>query len=114
MHQGSCIVNEVDLDTSLSAFRTLPVGVVVWQLRDPRDLRSLRLVGGNTAAERELRASIDFAVGKPVTESFPKLLETAIPTRFKQVVMSGKPDTFGELLYQDSRIPESVGDRCCG
>jgi hypothetical protein len=108
MHQGACAVREVDLDTSLLAFRDLPVGVAVWQLRDSRDVRSLRLVGVNPACERELRAPLKFALGKPITESFPKLLDTSIPDRYRQVIVSGKPETFGELVYRDARVPEGV------
>ncbi len=122
MRQGARTVHEVDLDTSLNAFRGLPVGLAVWQLRDSRDLRSLRLIGANPAADRELRASIGFAFGKSISEAFPKLLDTPIPERYRQIVLSGKPETFGELTYQDARIAESVfwvdcfplPDRCIG
>ena len=108
MQTGACTVREVDLATSLRAFRGLPVGVVVWRLRDSRDVRSLQLVGANPASERELRVPLDFAVGKPIADSFPNLLDTPIPEQYRKVVLSGKPDTFGELAYRDSRIPEGV------
>jgi hypothetical protein len=108
MHQGACAVREVDLDTSLRAFHSLPTGVAVWQLRDARDVRSFRFVGVNPAGERELRAPLAFAVGKSITECFPKLLDTPVPERYRSVVLSGKPDTFGELVYRDARIPEGV------
>jgi hypothetical protein len=108
MHQGACTLHEVDLHTSLNAFRGLPVGVAVWQLRDTNDVRSLRLVGVNPAAERELRAPLAFAVGKSISNSFPKLLDTPVPERYRRVVLSGKPYTFGELEYHDARIPEGV------
>jgi hypothetical protein len=108
MHPGACTLSEVDLDTSLRAFRGLPVGVAVWQLRDPKDVRSFRFVGVNPACERELRAPLGFALGKAMTECFPKLLDTPVPERYRSVVLSGKPDTFGELVYRDARIPEGV------
>src|ERR1700755_2074813 len=122
MHQGACTAREVDLETSLRAFHTLPTGVAVWQLRDVRDARSLRFVGVNPAFERELRTPIGFAIGKSITECFPRFLETPVPERYRQVVLSGKPDTFGELTYADSRIPEGtfwidcfpLPDRCVG
>ncbi len=122
MHQGACTAREVDLETSLRAFHPLPVGVAVWQLQDAREVRSLRFVGINPAGERELRAPLGFAVGKPITECFPKLLDTPIPERYKSVIVSGKPETFGELVYCDARIPQGVfwvdcfplPDRCVG
>ena len=122
MHQGACTLNEVDLHSSLNAFRGLPVGVAVWQLRDTKDVRSFRLVGANPAAERELRAPLGFAVGKSITDCFPKLLDTPVPERYRRVILSGKPDTFGEFEYRDARIPQGVfwvdcfplPDRCVG
>jgi hypothetical protein len=122
MHQGACTVREVDLQASLLAFRDLPVGVAVLQLVDPKDVGSLHLIGANRAAERELRAPIGLAVGKSIAEAFPKFLETPVAERYRQVALSGKPDTFGEFTYQDPRIPEGVfwidcfplPDRCVG
>src|ERR1700761_1905668 len=122
MHQGACTVHEVDLVTSLRAFHSLPVGVAVWQLLDARDVRSLWFVGVNPAAERELRVPLGFAVGKSIADCFPKLLDSPIPEHYKTVVLSGKPDTFGEFFYRDARIPEGVfwvdcfplPDRCIG
>ena len=108
MHQGACTVQEVDVQASLLAFRSLPVGVAVLQLLDPKDVRSLHLIGVNQAAERELRAPIGLAVGKSITETFPKFLDTPVAERYRRVALSGKPDTFGEFTYQDSRIPEGV------
>jgi hypothetical protein len=108
MHPGASTLNEVDLLASLNAFRGLPVGVAVWQLRDPNDVRSFRFVGVNPACERELRAPLGFAVGKSIAECFPKLLDTHVPERYRRVVLSGKPDTIGEFAYRDSRIPDGV------
>jgi hypothetical protein len=108
MHQGACTVAEVDLDTSLRAFRGLPTGVAVWRLQDSRNIRSLKLVGVNPACERELRAPMSFAVGKSIADCFPKLLDTPVPERYRKVILSGKPDTFGEFTYRDDRVPEGV------
>src|SRR5215813_2062887 len=108
MQSGACVVREVDLATSIRAFQSLPVGVAVWQLRDARDLRSLRFVGVNPAGERELGVSLDFALGQPISECFPLLLDTQIPEQYRRVVLSGKPDTFGELEYCDARIPQGT------
>jgi hypothetical protein len=108
MHTEACSLREIDLSSSLRAFRTLPIGVTVWQLRDPNDLRSLRLIDANPAAEREFRAPLGFAVGKPIVECFPKLLDTPLPERCRRVVLSGKPETLGEFAYRDACIPEGV------
>jgi hypothetical protein len=108
MRQGACTLNEVDLDTSLRVFRDLPVGMAVWQLQHPKDVRSLRFVGVNPAAERELRAPLSFAIGKPIGECFPGLLDTPVPEIYRRVATTGTPNTLGELAYRDSRIPDGV------
>jgi hypothetical protein len=108
MRQGACTVQEIDLSTSLQAYHGIPLGVAVWQLRHPEDLRSFHFVGTNPAFEKELGVSLAFAIGKPITECFPKLLETPLPEHYRRVALSGKPETFGELTYRDSRIPEGV------
>ena len=101
MHQGACAVREFDLKTSLLAFRDLPVGVAILQLPNPKDLRSLRLIGANQAVERELRAPIRCAIGKPIAETFPKFLDTPAAERYRQVALSGMPEILGEFTYQE-------------
>jgi hypothetical protein len=108
MRQGASAVREVDLSRSLKAFRNLPVGVAIWQLRDLKDVRSLRFVGSNPAAERELCAPVKFAVGKPITECFPKLLETHVPESCRRAILTGMPDTLGEVAYRDTHIPAGI------
>jgi PAS domain-containing protein len=122
MRTGACVLREVDLATNLRALRALPVGVVVWQLRDAKDVRSLRFVAANPASERELGVSLRFALGRRIADCFPKLLDTPIPERCRQAILSGKPHTFGEFVYHDARVPEGVfwvdcfplPDRCVG
>ena len=122
MRLGVSAVREGDLNRSLQAFRNLPVGVAVWQLHELDDLRSLRLIGFNRAAERELRAPVKFAVGKPISECFPKLLETDVPEFCRRTVLTGKPGTLGEVAYQDDHILPGIfwmdcfplPERCAG
>jgi len=108
MQPGAYTRRNVDLATSLRAFRDLPVGVAVWRLCDFNDVRSLRFVAVNPACERELRAPLGFAIGKPITECFPRLLDTPAPERCRHVALSGKPETVGEIVYQDARIPKGI------
>jgi hypothetical protein len=91
----------------LSKFRR---GVLVWQLEDLRDVRSLRLLGLNEAAERELGASGREAIGKVIAETFPALLKTDLPDRCRTVIASGQPESVGEVRYSDSRIPAPAYD----
>jgi hypothetical protein len=104
MRQGTCSLNEMDANTSLRVFQNLPLAVAVWQLHDPKDVRSLRFIGANPAAERELGTKIEYAIGKPITACFPNLLGTRAPEIYRRVALSGKPETLGELSYRDAHI----------
>jgi hypothetical protein len=108
MRQEMPVVGEIDAGRNLHFFRDLPMGVALWQLHDPRDVRSLRFLGVNPAGERELRAPVGFALGKLIADCFPKLLETQVPESCRRVALSGKPDTIGEVAYRDSHIPAGV------
>ena len=101
-------VNVADLTAQLQTFYNIHLGVLVWQLEDPRDVRSLRLLDLNGAAERELGTSVRRAVGKVIAGIFPALLNTQLPDSCRSVIVSGVPETVGEVRYADSRLPERV------
>lgn len=108
MRHGVSIVSAIGVERNLHFFRDLPMGVALWQLHDPRNVRSLRFLGVNPAGERELRAPVGFAVGKLISDCFPKLLETHVPESCRRVALSGKPCTLGEVAYHDTHIPEGI------
>jgi hypothetical protein len=105
---GSDPVHVADLAAQLQTFHNNRLGVLIWQLEDPRDVRSLRLLDLNGAAERELGTSVRRVVGKAIIEAFPALLKTPLPERCRTVIESGIPETVGEVHYADSRVPERV------
>jgi hypothetical protein len=101
-------INIGDVIARLETFRNIPVGLVVWQLQDARDVRSLRLIDCNRAAEREAGAPIRVHLGQAIADIYPGLLETDLPERYRQVVVSGKPMTLGEVCYGDMNIPKGI------
>ncbi len=108
MHKGHSAVREVDLSTkseslSRSTRRRCRLAVARSERR-PKPA----FCGVNPAAERELCAPVKFAVGKPITECFPKLLETHVPEMLPPRVLTGMPDTFGEVAYRDAHIPAGI------
>jgi hypothetical protein len=105
---GAPPVNVSDLTAQLQTFHNNHLGVLVWRLEDPRDVRSLRLLDLNGAAERELGTSVRRAVGKAITETFPALLNTHLPERCRKVIESGIPETVGEVRYADPHMAERV------
>jgi hypothetical protein len=101
-------VRGVDLSAQMLTFHNIHLGVLVWRLEDPGDVRSLRLLDLNRAAERELGMSAREAVGKVIAEAFPALMRTDLPERCRTVVASGKPESIGEVRCADSRDQDSV------
>jgi hypothetical protein len=92
----------------MQTFHNIHLGVLVWRLEDPRDVRSLRLLDLNGAAEREVGMSARGAVGKAIAEAFPALMRTDLPDRCRTVIASGKPESIGEVRCADSRDQDSV------
>jgi hypothetical protein len=101
-------VSATDLAVQLKTWSKFRRGVLLWRLEDLGDVRSLRLLDLNDAAERELGASVRDAIGKVIAETFPALLKTDLPDRCRTVVASGQPESVGEVRYSDSRIQDSV------
>jgi len=101
-------VDAADLTVQLKTLSKFRRGVLVWQLEDLRDARSLRLLDLNEAAERELGACVREGVGKVIAETFPALLNSDLPDRCRMVIASGQPESVGEVRYSDSRIQDSV------
>jgi hypothetical protein len=98
----------IDLSAQMLTFHNIHLGVLVWRLEDPRDVRSLRLLDLNGAAERELGMSAREAVGKVIAEAFPALMRTDLPDRCRTVVASGKPESIGEVRCADTRDQDSL------
>ncbi|MGA2431004.1 MAG: PAS domain-containing protein [Candidatus Acidiferrum sp.] len=108
MAQDACSENFVDPTARLNAFHNIPVGLIVWQLKDTGDIRSLRLLAVNGAAERELGTPLRDVIGKEIGETFPSLLKTNLPVCCRRVIVSGKPETAGEVRYGDARVGGSI------
>jgi PAS domain len=100
--------NVIDSAAQLDTFHNIPLGLIVWQLKDTSDVRGLRLVAVNGAAEREFGAPLCDAIGKEIGETFPSLLKTNLPVYCGRVILSGKPETAGEVRYEDTRAPDRI------
>jgi hypothetical protein len=104
----SHLVSVADLAAQLKTWSKFRRGVLFWRLEDRRDVRSLRLLDLNEAAERELGASVREAIGKVIAETFPALLKTDLPDRCRTVIASGQPESVGEVRFSDAPIQDSV------
>jgi hypothetical protein len=104
-HEGHS-ENVGDPTAQLNTLHHIPLGLIVWQLRDASDVRSLRVLAVNGAAERELATPLGDTIGKEIAEALPGLLKTSLPDRSRRVIVSGKPETAGEVRFSDARVDD--------
>lgn len=96
---------QVDLYTTL--IEQLPIGLHVYQLEDPDDNRTLRMVMANAASEALTGAKTEQIIGKTLDENFPALREQGIPQAYARVIRSGQP-LVTQVTYGDERVREST------
>jgi PAS domain S-box-containing protein len=85
--------------------RNIHIGLLVWELAEPDNPASLRLVAANPAASRTTGLVVDSLTGKTILEIFPRLRDTDIPAYYAEVIRTGKAKDLGCLTYEDERIP---------
>ncbi|MEX0270059.1 PAS domain S-box protein [Leptolyngbyaceae cyanobacterium UHCC 1019] len=84
--------------------KRMQLGLLVWQMPDPNDVQSLRLVECNPAAQQilQITAAHDQLIGKPLAALFPELLETDIPNIYAEIIRSGEGRNLCEGCYGDT------------
>ncbi len=99
---------EATLSLYQEILRGLPVGIVVLQLENPRDVKSFRITDVNRAAALfSAGATLEDLRGRTLAE-FPKLLKTRLPRRCLDVFQSREPTNLGEISYGDEWIREGI------
>ena len=90
--------------------KQMQVGLLVWQLENPNDLTSYRLIECNPAASQilQLKTPIADLIGQPMAVVFPELVETAFPRIYADVIQSGKERDLGEIRYGDATVPAGI------
>src|SRR5262245_47142636 len=88
---------------------SLPLGVVVWQLRDAAGKENLVLVGANSAAAAMVGFDLNAFAGRPMVDVFPsstaeRMVIYAAAARGE----TGRPVALGEISYGDDRIAETT------
>jgi len=88
----------------------MQVGLLVWQLPDLEDLASFTLVECNPAAHRmlQLPIAVGDAIGKPMADLFPEMMESAFPKIYADIIRSGEERDLGEVHYGDSKVPVGI------
>jgi PAS domain S-box-containing protein len=87
--------------------RSLPLGVAILQLEDPRDVKTFRIIEINPAAGLLTGATLEDLRGRTLAE-FPRLLKTSFPRGCLEALESREPRNLGEISYGDDRIRKGI------
>jgi PAS domain S-box-containing protein len=96
LHQASDIINNMQ------------IGLYVYELENPEDDRSLRMVAANPASGALTAVRPQNLTGKYIDEIFPSLRAVGIPKRFADVVRTGRAGEFEDVYYTNERNLESA------
>ena len=81
--------------------RQMPAGLYVYELEDPHDDRSLRVIASNPAAEEITGIPESRVVGKTIDEAFPTLRAQGLPAAFARVALGGAGREWDEEVFGD-------------
>jgi PAS domain S-box-containing protein len=87
--------------------KALPLGVVLLHLEDPQDIKSLKIIDLNPAAEEITASARGDLLGKTLRD-FPRLLEAGLQGSCLAVLQSGESKTLGSISYGDERIRQGI------
>lgn len=84
-----------------SIISAIPLGIHMYTLDE-----SSRLIFSdyNPAADTILHISHNEFIGKSIEEAFPKLVETDIPSIYRQIAITGEPWSGEQVAYDEGRI----------
>lgn len=86
----------------------MPIGLHLYQLEDPDDDRTLRMISANAAAVEITGIPFKAIIGKTLDDIFPNLREAGIPQQYAEVVRTGRSCTMHNLRYADDRIKPAI------
>ncbi len=83
---------------------TMQVGLHLYHLEDLENDHTLRMIYVNRSGAKILGLTEDDLVGKTLDENFPGLREKGVPQNYAEVIRTGKPIKFEDIVYGDERI----------
>jgi PAS domain S-box-containing protein len=88
---------------NLDIAEKIQLGLLIFQLDNPQDDKSLRLVYANHAAANHTGMSIEQFAGKTINEIFPGLCSADVIPKYANVVRKQQETDVEELLYDDNQ-----------
>ena len=99
---------EEALQQAVDIFESIQTGIHIYELEDPDDDRSLRMIAANPATEKLTGIPVGEIIGKTLDENFPGLREKGIPQKYFQVIKTKIPVEINDIHYSDERIMEGA------
>jgi len=87
--------------------KSLPFGLVLLHLENPRDVKTYRIIDLNPAAAAITGSTLENLLGRTLAD-FPKLLEKIFPAECSRAFYSGEARDLGEVSYGDERIRQGI------
>jgi PAS domain S-box-containing protein len=106
-HPSDGVAAEQEASRYQGILQNIQEGIYVWQLEQPDDPRSFRLLYANAAASQLTRIPAENVVGKTIAEAFPSLMQTEVPRRLLEVVTSGQAQRIADFHFVDTRAPSA-------
>ncbi|HXV76025.1 MAG TPA: hypothetical protein VD788_06845 [Candidatus Polarisedimenticolaceae bacterium] len=85
-------------------FSELNMGLLIYHVEEPRDIRTARLIYANKTASAYTGADLKHQVGKTIFDAFPQLVDTDAPRIYFEVVNDKQARNAGIIEYQDRRV----------
>jgi hypothetical protein len=87
-----------------SIFSELNMGLLIYHLEDPGDVRTARLIYANRQASHYTGANLDVHIGKTIFDAFPYLEGTEVAKIYAEVATEGKARDVGVVEYEDEAV----------
>ena len=96
--------SESAIKRAAGIFRNIQIGIIIFQMEDKNDDRSLKLVSINPAAFEIFEDPRQDLVGKYIDEIFPKIRKRKIPQQYAEVVRTKIPVEIDDIFYEDEKL----------
>jgi len=88
-------------------FQNIQIGLYIYQLEQPDDDHTLRLIAANPASEKQIGTAPAQIIGKYIDECFPGLRAAGIIELFIQALVQNKQFTVEDFTYAHQNINNS-------
>ena len=85
-------------------FAELNMGLLIYHVEDPGDIRTARLIYANRQASEFTQTDLGRQVGKLIFDAFPYLVDTDIPRLYQEVASEKRSHHVGIVEYEDDNV----------